>query len=321
LFRDRLNYLFALLSIEEKNLVLIKRTNWLQLLTNLLSDLHSIIDNPQHFLVLIFGRFILVRKLVNLLTSYKKISSFPQTSSIFSQIDTDRVVKSLQKNGYYLGLKLSPPVLQETLDFAYSAEIAIDGVPESSFIYAEKDEAEIKYQQNIISARYINPSSHCKAIEQLETDSKLLEIAAQYLGANPIHVRTDLIWGFPASSETYQKLGKFGIPVTFFHCDLDDYRALKFFFYFTDMDESSGPHICMRGSHNKRKLSHYIYRSHSDRAMTDYYGKENFIQICGEAGFGFAEDPFCFHRGTPPITKPRLLLQIEFALKDYGIWQ
>jgi hypothetical protein len=311
----------VLFVFEEKNLVLIKRTSWLQLFTNLLSDLRDFIDNPQKFFVLIFGRFIIVRKLVDLLKSNQTIPHFPQTSSIFSQIDTEKAVQSLKKNGYYLGLKLPPSVFLEILSFAYSSEITIDGVPNSSFIYAEKDEAEIKYQKNIITARYIHPSDRCKTIEQLETDPKLLEIAAQYLGANPVHVRTDLIWCFPASSENYQKMGKFGIPVTFFHCDLDDYRAVKFFFYFTDVDESSGPHVCMRGSHNKRKLSHYIYRSHSDRAMTDYYGSENLIRICGEAGFGFAEDPFCFHRGTPPITKPRLLLQIEFALKDYGIWK
>ena len=51
----------------------------------------------------------------------------------------------------------------------------------------------------------------------------------------------------------------------------------------------------------------------SDRAMIDYYGEENIIPIYGTSGFGFAEDPFCFHRGVPPIDKNRLVLQIEYT--------
>jgi hypothetical protein len=304
---------------EEYNLVLIKRTSWLELLTKLPIYLQDSRRNYQRFFVFIFGRFILVRKIVTLFTS-RQILYFPKASSIFPQIDTDKAVKSLQKNGYYLGLKLSPSIFQKIIDFAYSAEIEIDNAPEIRFTYAEKNEAEIKYQQDIITASYVDPSSRCDAIKQLEIDPKLLEIAAKYLGANPIHIGTQLGWCFPNSREAYQKWGRFGIPKIFFHCDLDDYRTLKFFFYFTDVDESSGSHICVRGSHHKRKFRHYFYRSHSDRSIIDYYGIENVIPICGKAGFGFAEDPFCFHRGTPPIAKPRLMLQIEFALNDYGIW-
>lgn len=298
--------------------MLIKRNSWLKLSTNLPSYFRDFRRKPQIFFVFIFGRFIIVRKIVTLFTS-RKPSYSPQISSIFPKIDIDKAVKSLQKNGYYLGLKLSPSVLQKILDFAYSAEMKTDGTPEIKFTYAEKNKAEIKYQQDIIMANYVDPSSRCDAIKHLETDPKLLEIAVKYLGSNPIHIRTILGWCFPANSDTYQKLGKRGVPITSFHCDLDDYRTLKFFFYFTDVDESSGAHICIRGSHNKRNFRHYLYRSHSDRSIIDYYGIENVVPICGEAGFGFAEDPFCFHRGTPPIAKPRLMLQILYALNDHSI--
>jgi hypothetical protein len=298
--------------------VLIKRNSWLKLLTNLPSYFRDFRRNPQKFFVFILGRFIIVRKLYTLFLSPQR-SCLPQTSTIFTEIDTDRAVKSLQKNGYYLGLKLSPSVLQKILNFAYSAEMKIEGAPDIRFTYAEKNKAETKYRQDIIMPNYVDPSSRCDAIKQLETDAKLLKIAAKYLGSNPIHIRTILGWCFPANSEAYKKLGKWGIPITNFHCDLDDYRTIKFFFYFTDVDEKSGAHVCIRGSHNRRSFRHYFYRSHSDRSIIDYYGAENVVNICGEAGFGFAEDPFCFHRGTPPIAKPRLMLQILYALNDRGI--
>ncbi len=302
--------------------MLIKRKIWSNFDAVFFKYLDYFSHNPKKFLMILLGRFLIIRKLVTLFTRKKQSHSsyLNRISPVFSQIDTDIAVESLQKNGYYLGLKLSTSIIQKILDFAYSEEIKIDSAPEIKFIYAEKSNAEKEYQQDIITGSYADPSSRCDALKQLEKDSKLLEIAAKYLGSNPIHVRTHLGWCFPANSENYQKLGKFGIPVTLFHCDLDDYRALKFFFYFTDVDKSSGAHVCIRGSHHKRSLKHYLFRSHGDRTMIDYYGIENLIYICGEAGFGFAEDPFCFHRGTPPIAKPRLMLQLEFALHDYGMW-
>jgi hypothetical protein len=41
--------------------------------------------------------------------------------------------------------------------------------------------------------------------------------------------------------------------------------------------------------------------------------------MCGKAGFGFVEDTLCFHNETPTSSKDRLLLEIKFAAKDYGI--
>ncbi|HEY9742032.1 MAG TPA: hypothetical protein V6C90_16215, partial [Coleofasciculaceae cyanobacterium] len=52
--------------------------------------------------------------------------------------------------------------------------------------------------------------------------------------------------------------------------------------------------------------------------ITKYYGYKNIVPICGKAGFGFVEDTGCFHKGTPSGSKDRLLLQIEFAVKNYG---
>jgi hypothetical protein len=157
-------------------------------------------------------------------------------------------------------------------------------------------------------------------LKQLKNDPKLIEIAAKYLSSTPVCIRADLGWSFIADSQAYQKIGKFGIPLTLFHYDLDDYRAVKFFFFLTDTDDSSGSHLCIRGSHKKRSLLHFIFRSSSEESIINYYGNDNLVNIYGKAGFGFAEDPFCFHRGTPPVNNPRLILQLEFALKDYTIW-
>lgn len=52
--------------------------------------------------------------------------------------------------------------------------------------------------------------------------------------------------------------------------------------------------------------------------IVKYYGADNVVPICGKAGFGFAEDTFCFHKAMIPTRKDRLMLQIQFARKNYG---
>jgi len=62
-----------------------------------------------------------------------------------------------------------------------------------------------------------------------------------------------------------------------------------------------------------------LRKRETDQDIIDYYGSESLVNIYGKAGFGFAEDPLCFHKGIPPTQKDRLILQIEFARTDYGM--
>ncbi|NJK55677.1 MAG: hypothetical protein HC939_06615 [Pleurocapsa sp. SU_5_0] len=244
-----------------------------------------------------------------------------KVSSIFKDTDSEKAVKLIKQDGYYLGLQLSQPILKEVLEYAYTANISIDGKRGFEFKYSNKNQAAKQYNCQIITANYLAINSECLAMQKLSNDPKLREIATKYLGKEPVLVRSQMGWTFIGSKQAYAQKGETGIPTLRFHYDLDDYRALKFFFYLTDVDSLSGSHRCVAGSHKKRKLLHYLVRSQSDQKIADYYGLESVVNICGRAGFGFAEDPFCFHRGSPPTTAPRLMIQLEFALNDYGMWE
>ena len=41
--------------------------------------------------------------------------------------------------------------------------------------------------------------------------------------------------------------------------------------------------------------------------------------LTSTAGTGFAENTLCVHKGMTPTRAPRLLLQLQFALYDYGV--
>ena len=277
------------------------------------------IKNPLWLLMSIFARFLTFRHLVKLVAKFffkEEVKNFDLNSSIFQDVNVDEVAESMKSNGLHLGINLPEPAVQEILDFCAKTNCYGDAEHQLGFIYTEKAQAEQKCGKTFNMAQYFNINSLCPIINKLAKDPVLLEIATQYLGTKPVHTGSRLWWIFPVDEASHNP----NKTISFFHYDLDDYSCIRFFFYLTDVDSSSGPHVCVPGSHTNKKLAHVLslMKRRSDREIVDYYGSENILTFGGEAGFGFAEDTFCFHKATPPKSKDRLMLQIQFAIKDYG---
>jgi hypothetical protein len=240
-----------------------------------------------------------------------------ENPSVFEDLKVNETVASLEKNSYCLGLNLPKDVVKELLDYAKSTVCYADRDPELGFLYSEKEQVEAKLGKQLRLGSYFN-AKDCPAVKKLERDPGLLAIAAKFLGAPPVHMATEIWWSFPVTATPIEQLKAAQV----FHYDLDDYRFIKFFFYLTDVDLSSGPHILIRGSHRNKKFLHQLLgvrcASKDDKEIVDAYGAENLVTICGSAGLGFVEDSMCFHKGTVPTERERLLLQIEYALNDYG---
>jgi hypothetical protein len=99
-----------------------------------------------------------------------------------------------------------------------------------------------------------------------------------------------------------------------FHRDFDDYRFIKLFCYLTDVDETSGPHVFIRGSHRVNK--HIEARQAlSDEIVAQEFGADNILRVVGPAGTAFLENSFGVHRGMPAATRPRLILQVLYSLR------
>lgn len=288
---------------------------WLKLSYYCWDNYKTLRERPRWFLMVKLTRFHVIRSLMaSCYQDNLKLPKIEKARSLFKSLKVEDVVESIKNDGYYLGLQLPKKTLQEIMRFVNSSVCYANRDPELSFYYAEKQKAEAKYGQPFQLASYDSTDRICPAVKKLETDPVLLAIAAKYLGAQPVHLGSRLWWSFPVEATPLQRC----IAAQAFHYDLDDYRFIKFFFYLTDVDLSSGPHICIRGSHKKKKFLHQLLRGRgADKDVVDYYGTDNVVTICGKAGFGFAEDTFCFHKGTPPTHKDRLILQIEFGLADH----
>ena len=279
-----------------------------------------LIKSPKWLLMFVFGRFIFIRFLVSYFYKLPALEKFSNKPSLFEKLNIEDVVQSLSQDGLYLGINLNQKTIQEIINFAESTKFYAYYDRELTFHISELKNLQVRHNNNFILGDYLDGAKLCPTINQLASDPKLLEIAALYLKSEPKFVETKLYWSFvtQADFEDRMKLG-----AVLFHHDPIDYHSLKFYFYLTDVDLFSGPHVCVRGSHKNKKIAHQfsLLIGREDRDITDYYGDENVVTVCEKAGFGFAEDPFCFHKATTPSQRERLVLQITFTLNKYRVGQ
>jgi hypothetical protein len=148
----------------------------------------------------------------------------------------------------------------------------------------------------------------------VQRDPLLQAIAAHYLGGQARLSSTRIWWTFPTkrASEAQKRLAS----QDEYHFDLLDWRMLKFFFHLKPVDEGTGPHVYVRGSHRRRALRHQFtpFIGHPVDDVLKVYGADKAVTLLGNAGFGFVEDPFGFHRASVAERTPRLMMEIAFGV-------
>ncbi|MGC4098640.1 MAG: hypothetical protein QM706_16125 [Nitrospira sp.] len=166
---------------------------------------------------------------------------------------------------------------------------------------------------------YWNPHRECEAIDQIARNEKLLEIARQYLGAEPIVWLTQLKWSLgPACAEAGHGLLSNGYQPTqydgdAFHYDTLDFKSLTIFIYLTDVDASCGPHVVIENTHGKKSLADICQIILSDAAAHQKFA-HRIKTILGEKGTMLFEDTSSFHKASRCHTK-RLMLSIDYVLQ------
>ena len=278
-----------------------------------------LIKSPRWLLMFIFGRFIFIRSFLSYFYKPPALEKYKNKLSLFD-LNVENVVQSLKKDGLSLGINLNKNTIQEILCFAESTKFYANYDRNLVFHISDIRSMQARHNNNYIIGDYLNNAKLCPAINQLASDPKLLEIAAIYLNNEPKFVEIKLYWNFVTNAKAKDRM-KLGAVL--FHHDPIDYHSLKFYFYLTDVDLFSGPHVCVRGSHKNKKVAHQfsLLIGREDRDITDYYGDENVVTVCEKAGFGFAEEPFCFHKAITPSQRERLVLQITFTLNKYRAGQ
>lgn len=290
--------------------------------------LRSILEKPGYTFMRGVARFGAVRCAVTSLRAMADRRGLAQAvreseariaASSFAGLDRERFLRELSEEGLALGLTLPPEIVGRIVAWARQQPCYADRDTRYGFTLDRRTEAEERLGKPILLAQYFNTLRDCADIRNLADDPVLQWIAARYLGSTPTFVGANLWWTFPVNALAEDRFRHAHL----FHRDVDDFRFFKFFFYLTDVPAGEGAHVCVVGSHKNppvlRARDHWLIRRYSDAEIDACYPSEKITELCGPAGTGFAEDTLCTHKGNTPQTAPRLLLQLQFALFDYGV--
>lgn len=154
-------------------------------------------------------------------------------------------------------------------------------------------------------------------IQEIMADQTLMAVAQAYVGTLPVLDTVNLWWSAIYGTEPGSSAAQL------FHFDMDRIKWLKFFFYLTDVDENSGPHVYVKGSHRSghpaaSSLLAHGYVRLPDKDVVEAYGRENVVEITGSRGTIVAVDTRGFHKGKVPITGHRLVLELEYSNSLFG---
>src|SRR5205085_1235372 len=102
-----------------------------------------------------------------------------------------------------------------------------------------------------------------------------------------------------------------------FHFDLDRLRFLKVFVYVTGVDDETGPHAFVRGSHRDLPRKFRTDRRYDDAEVESAFDG-TVATIAGPRGTMFCADTRGLHKGLPLARGYRLVFQMEYATSLFG---
>ena len=269
-------------------------------------------ENPAWLPMFVLARTMAGRRL-HWLGAKRVKGAGQRTPSLFKDVDAVSAAGDLKQNGIHIGLDLPARIHQGIAEFAARTPCFGNFDRRLEFLPGEHAQAEAKFGRALLSGHYFDRSVECPEVVEVQRDPRLQEIAAHYLGAQAKLITTRVWWSFPTGSASEKDLSMASFK---YHFDLDDWRMLKFFFYLLPADDGTGPHVYVRGSHNRRALRHQLTLmvGHPSEDVLSVYGKDSELKVTGPAGTGFVEDPFGFHMGTVPTARPRLMMEVGFGV-------
>ena len=219
-------------------------------------------------------------------------------------------LESLRRDGFYVFRnKLSESMIEELKGFSETTPARLVPPPPGDSPHQTFD------PENPRAPRYQFSEQQMLAdvaVQRLLADPTLIELAGRYLGTVPINDLFTMWWSAPHGD------GPSSAAAQLFHFDMDRFRFLKFFFYLTDVDHDTGPHVYVRGTHRERPAGFFEDRRFSDAEVEDQFGAGEIEEIVGERGTILAVDTSGLHKGLALRTGRRLLCQIEFTNSLFG---
>ncbi|OAF18671.1 hypothetical protein AXW67_03945 [Bradyrhizobium neotropicale] len=285
-----------------------------RMLKRLPTHVADIKENPRWLPMFALGRVMLFRNLAWKLTAPPE--HIDLTNTLFPELEVEHVTEQLRRDGLFQGVRLSTDITSEISSFARRTPCFGNFDRKIELVAEEHRSVELATGKAILTGHFFERVLDCEAARRVQQDPLLLQIAQNYLGGEARVTATRLWWSFPSKKAKDHDLHL--ASQDRFHFDLDDWRMIKYFFYIEAVDENSGPHVYVVGSHRQRFLRHQftLVVGHPSEEIERTYGRETIVKLTGPAGFGFVEDPFGFHMGSLAKRTPRLVLEISFGVSE-----
>jgi hypothetical protein len=222
----------------------------------------------------------------------------------------DEVTASLDEQGYHAGVRMPGRLVSELRRHAEESCCRHpSGDPEEFLIRDVQDGRSPRGQP--VPVADVDPNG-CRATALVAGDAGLVRAVECYLGYAPARVAARLYWSPMSALSDHER--RWNGQTVDYHYDIERSDSLYVYFYLKDTDRQGGAHVLVAGSH-KRKPLHMKLRStrQPEHVVLRRYGPDKVVVLEGEAGFGFLEDPACFHKVLPPLKSSRLMLQLRYS--------
>ena len=230
-----------------------------------------------------------------------------RTSSFVDFAEVASCVSALQADGVYVFQQRLPEAM---VDRMRESALAVPSSPRG----LESNPAPFPRSAPQVG-RYDIDEDHTMTSPDMQdycSDPALALISARYLGQPVIQDQTALWW------TTTKGSADAAMNAWLFHQDRDRLSFLKFFCYLTDVGPENGPHTVVRGTHRRIPRSLRADGRQSDDAVRQAGIWDRVISLTGPAGTLMAVDTAGLHKGMPPVSGDRCVLQVEFATSLFG---
>ncbi|MGR3811431.1 phytanoyl-CoA dioxygenase family protein [Jiulongibacter sp. NS-SX5] len=150
----------------------------------------------------------------------------------------------------------------------------------------------------------IKDVSRIQEVVRLANNDKILSIVGNFFKCTPTLDSVQAWWSLNGHESPQE--------AEYYHRDNDGLKFVKFFMYLTDVDDGSGPHLFVKGSHLVAKGLER--RRYDDDEIIALFGEENVVKFTGSRGLAFLENTYGFHKGQMPNRDRRLLVQFRYSI-------
>jgi hypothetical protein len=229
------------------------------------------------------------------------------TSTFVPSNEINACVESLRANGFYVFEQRIPAAMVDSMrESALTVPAMARGLADEPAPYPRTAPQVGRYDIDEVNTMASSDmQDYC-------SDPAFALIAAEYLEQPVIQDQTALWW------TTTMGAANASMNAWLFHQDRDRLSFLKFFCYLTDVGPENGPHTYIRGTHKQVPHSLATDGRKDDNAIREAGLWDDVVNLCGPAGTLMAVDTVGLHKGQPPISGDRCVLQVEYATSLFG---